>query len=277
MTDPLLLTGKRRIEICSTGIDEALQGLGADPLAGLSWAGLRVPAWVPYDPQHRMLFALASYTVPDGGLARLVGIRQGWTMGVAQIIAREKYRVVEQWVDDPFFKLTDGNISWHLRYEPQRQPQVGAGFGVIQPPMQNFAFDSSDTPALLYWDAAFAPGSAYYIQLADYTPPNAGQPRGTPLCGDLGTFYDLKTKWRDAHAWHNVDAPLIGPGKITLYASVQQSDPVARPALTAPGIANFYSQGLSAEEQFLLNFPTAIIWRVAGALAIELISDGGGK
>lgn len=256
---------RRRIEIVSTGIDDALQGRSGDPFGGIFWTGLRVPAFVN-NSTSRYLFQLAAFDVPEGQRARVVGFRHGWTLGLRQ----GGNRVVEQWVDDPFFKLPDGNISWHMRKMALGYPRYPSP-GPITPPMQNFAFETSDSPALLYQAAGgFAGG--FYVTLAAYTPPNRGMPWGNPLTGQLGNFYDLKTKWRDGNAWQALDIPVEGPARVAFYASVLQTNPGqgGRVALTAPAVAAFYSSGLSDEEQFLLNFPLANIWRVAGALAVEM-------
>lgn len=254
---------RRRFEINARGIDDALQGHGGDPYGSLAWVGLRVPAFVN-NVSSRYLFQLASFDVAEGMRARIVGFRQGWTLGV-----RISGRVIEQWVTDPFFKLPDGNISWHLRKMPLNYPRVPTP-GPIVPPMQNFAFQTSDGPSLLYQTAGgFAGG--FYVTLAAYTPPNRGQPYGESLAADLGTFYDLKAPWRDSCAWSSLDVPVEGPCRVALYASVLQTNPSTqngRPVITPPN--PFFVNGLSDEEQFLLNFPAANIWRVAGALAIEM-------
>jgi len=253
---------RRRIEIFTRGIDDSLQGRSGDPFGGTFWVGLRVPAFVNSGRRQRYLFQLASFDVPEGQRARIVGFRQGWTLGLRQ----GGTRVIEQWVQDPLFKLPDGNVSWHLRKMALGYPQYPAP-GPITPPMQNFAFQTSDGSALLYQAAGgFAGG--FYVTLGAYTPPNAGMPWGEPLAGDLGNFYDLKMDWRDGNAWSSLDEPIEGPQRVAFYASILQSNPATRTVVTPPG--TFFQGGLSAEEQFLLNFPTANIWRVAGALAIEL-------
>jgi hypothetical protein len=255
---------RRRVEIVSTGIDEALQGRGSNPYVGgnLSWVGLRVPAHVN-NAASRYLFMLASFTLAEGARARIVGFRHGWSLGLRQ----GGNRVVEQFVTDPWFKLPDGNVSWHMRRMQMNYPQRPNNLGPVQPPLQNMAFKQSDTPALLYQTAGgFAGG--FYVTLAAYTPPNLGMPWGNPLTPELATFYDLKTDWKTGRAWSSLDIPVEGPCRVQFFASVLQTNPSTRPVLTPPG--TFFSEGLSPDEQFLLNFPQAIIWRVAGAFALEL-------
>lgn len=272
--NPTILIPRRRVELVSSGIDEALQGLAGDPYGGTSWVGLRVPAFVTKGPNHRYLFQLCSLEIPEATNVWVRGFRQGWSLGLRQVVNNVP-RVVEQWVDDPFFKLPDGNISWHMRLHGPNEPpltvpgttpaNVGGPFG---PPNRNFAYESSTTPALLF-QRAVVPAGGLYVNLSAYTPPNIGRPLGAPLAAEFGTFYDLKTLWRDSQAWCALDIRVQGPCRIAFYASVQQSDPQTRAVLTTLNPFVF-TDGLSPEEQFLKNFPTAIIWRVAGALVVEM-------
>lgn len=261
---------RKRIEIVTTGIDDALQGRGGSPYKGKNWIGLRVPAHI-VDDETRYLFMLASFSISYGQNARIVGFRQGWSLGLKQTLPGDAVRYVEQMVSDPWFKLPDGNISWHLRQMAIDHPKASGlsrGANVI-PPIANLAFKQSDTPALLYQSATVASG--FYTDLTDYVPPNLGRPWGEALAPNLHTFYDLKTEWRDSHAWSALDIPVTGPAKVQLFASVLQTDPATRTAIDLPVAPDpILEGGLSPEEQFLINFPDAIIWRVAGALAVEL-------
>jgi hypothetical protein len=276
--NPTVLRPRRRVELVSSGVDEALQGLAGDPYGGSSWLGLRVPALVTTGPHGRYLFQLCSFEIPEAINAWVRGFRQGWTLGqrIAGGSTQEPTtRVVEQWVTDPNFKLPDGNISWHMRMMGPNEPPIVApgtipdpAFG---PPNRNLAFETSQGPALLFQDPTTVPPGGFYAALTAYTPPNAGMPYGRALTGELGTFYDLKTDWRDPHAWHALDIHIEGPARVAFFCSVQQSDPATRTALTVPvSPLTFYDGGLSAEEQFLLNFDEAIIWRVAGGLVVEI-------
>lgn len=262
--NPTILQPRRRVELVSTGIDEALQNLGGDPYGGTSWAGLRVPAFVTVGPAHRYLFQLCSFSVAEAVNVWVRGYRHGYTLGVRQ----SGPRVIEQWVTDPFFKMANGNVSWHLRLlGPNEPPLVTPGAGPVQPPDRSFPFQNSDTPGLLYQTATVAAGG-FYTALTAYTPPYGGKPLGVPLTGGLGTFFDLKTDWRDAQNWQSLDIHIEGPAKVVFYASVQQSDTQTSHKVTTP--LTFFTEGLSSEEQFLLNFPTANIWRVAGAMIVEI-------
>jgi hypothetical protein len=251
---------RRRVEVVSTGVDEDLQGIGSDPFGSLSWIGLRVPAFVTSGPHNRYLFLLCSLDVADGDRMRLVGLRHGYSLGIRQ----QGPRTNELWVRNPVFKPPRANISWHLRVRPLRQLN-NPGNGPIQPPLQNFAFRDAQSPALLYRTAAVFAGG-FYTTLTAYTSPNRGMPYGRGVTPEFGTFYDLKTDWQDASDWRAIDIPIVGPARVQFFASVQQT-PLQKVPVTQG--APFFPLGESAEEQYLANFPTAQIWRVAGALAAE--------
>lgn len=274
---PELLIPKRRVELVSVGIDEALQGLAGDPYNGTSSLGLRVPALVTQGADHRYLFVLSQFSLPEGINGWVRGMRMGWSLGVRLDVTQPVAgpRVVEQWVTTPNFKLPDGNISWHMRLMGYSEPygrlalQEQRADPLTGGNQQNLAFRDSATPALLFQTVATP--TPFYTDLTAYTPPLGGKPPGEPLTGELDTFYDLKTRWSQADNWHSLDIRIQGPCRVAFYASVQQSNPNSqegRVRLPAPN--PFFSEGLSPEEQFLLNFPTAIIWRVAGAMVLEI-------
>jgi hypothetical protein len=268
----LALTRKRHIEIATTGIDEAFQVIGSDPFLAISNFGLRVPFLATSNPARRYLFNLASFTIADGQSVRIVGYRMFWSLGARIGAPGTTQRFVEQPVLQPGFHLPDGNVSWHMhRFAREEVPVLNQG--PINPPLRNFAFRMSDGPALLY-EAADV-GGTFYVNLSTYVPPNRGRPWGAILQNNLGTFYDQKTQWREHGAWHAMDVPVDGPCTVAFFASVRQSNAVTRAPLPAP--SPFFENGLSDEEQFLLNFPFvtgqstgAIIWRVAGAFIVEL-------
>ena len=263
-----------RVELTSIGVDEVNQGLGSDPYGDLSAIGLRVPAVVGASPAARYLAMLAQFRVADGGTARIRGLRHGWSLGFEQLNAiAGTRRVVEQWVQNPTFQVTGGNISRYLRVMGFNEPLIpNPGAGPVQPPLRSFAFRDSDTPAMLYETATFPAGvPIFYTTLLTYTPPNGGMPHGRDLAG-LGTFYDLKTDWRTPEAWHALDIPIRGPARVVLYASIQQRNPQTAIALVDPNPAT-NPDALPPEEQFLQKFAGATIWRVAGALAVDLFCD----
>lgn len=273
---------RKRIEIVSSGIDEALQGIGSSPYGGLSWVGLRVPslATPTARPDLRYLFMLCSFSLSEGEIARVVGFRHGWSLGFFDSVHN---RIVEQEVLSPWFKGNDFNVSWHIRKQGIDEP-IRSGFAGTIPagalgPLQNFASNFSPSPALLFrpTGTVVAAGNPFYATgMTTYVPPNNGKPWGTPAAVEYGTFNDLKTQWRDGSDWHSTDIPIVGPCRIAFYASVFQSSLQRRVNLTLPTTAvtppstvlNF-PLGLSPEEQFLQNFPEAIVWRVAGGLLVE--------
>jgi hypothetical protein len=262
-TEVLSARPRRRVEVVSTGIDEQLQGIGSDPFNSLSWIGLRVPPFVN-NVGARYLFVLCSFEVAKRDRARIVGLRMGWSLGVKQTFGGGVVRIFEKWVEDPTFKPPMGNVSWHLRKTPLFA-MPNPGLGPVQPPLQNFAFRNSQTPALLYQTATIVnPG--FYVGLGAYTPPNAGMPYGVGVTPELQTFYDLKTSWNDAGDWRALDIPVEGPARVTFYASVQQT-PQQKQGITLPTTPE--APVLPPDELFLANFPVAQIWRVAGALAVE--------
>jgi len=261
--------GTRRVsEITTTGVDEWLQALGGDPYGGSSSVGLRIPGLATTNT-NRYLFLLASFSIPTGIKARIVGYRQLLTLGVATSAPGEESpgRFVEQEVTSPFFRLPDGNVSWHIqRLGPPNAQGFPPGNRAEATDLRSFKKKWSEGPALLY-ETATNPNQ-FYVDLTAYTPPNGGKPWGTPLrAGEQGTFYDLRANWRDDRAWTSLDMELEGPDTVAFFASVRQS--AGASAITAP--SPFFSEGLSPEEQFLLNFPSGVkYWRVGGALMIEV-------
>jgi hypothetical protein len=268
----------KRVEFTSKGIDEALQGVGSDAYGGLLWPGMRIPALATPNPEHRYLFLLCSFTLSDGDTARIIGLRNGWSMGFDQVTnaggTGETHRIVEQWVQNPTFKGPDFNVSWHLRKLTINEPRRPNPSLVVDPVvgfLNSTAFKTSDTPALLYNTIGGAAGNPFYTALTGYVPPNHGRPWGKPLAG-LGTFHDIKADWSNPDAWHALDIPIVGPARIALYASVRQGNPSGRTNLTVPtsSMADF-PLGLSLEEQFIAKWttPGVIAWRVGGALAVR--------
>jgi hypothetical protein len=277
-----MIADRGRAEVVSTGIDESVQGYGGDPFGSNAQMGLRIPAFVPNNgspPLNRYLFLLSTFSLSTGQKARLRGYRQLATIGLNTAGEEEQPRYVEQLITSPFWHFPDGDISWHLQdIGPAQRTSAKSQSGPVPPDSKftadNFAFRSTDTPSLLYETAMLV--GPYYTDLTSYVPPNGGRPWGTPLFkAGFSTMYDLRTLWETSQAWTALDVPLTGPRTIALYASVKQSTPHfieedisgGRPLLTVPD--PFYPGGLSIEEQFLLNFPEAVYWRVAGSLIVD--------
>ena len=286
----------RSAEVVTTGIDETLQGVGGDPFNGRSRVGLRVPtlptASVSGNPlQNRYLFNLASIAVPIGGHAHLRGWRMLVTLGVNTGSAGSP-RIVEQEVTTPFWRFPDGNISWHLMNlgPPAANGSYGgfgpAGSAVVSggntiytgnqatgapTPIPSAYYRFAPTSAFLYESVTIPTSDPFYIDLVNYTAPFQGRPLGVPLIhGGVGSMLDKRIDWGyGADVWDRLDIT-VRPTTIALFASVRQSNPATRIAVTPPGL--LYPNGLSVEEQFLLNYPNAIYWSVAASLTVDVIT-----
>jgi hypothetical protein len=260
----------RVIELAASGYDEFLQGRGGDPFNGSSSMGLRVPALATPDYNHRYLFLLSTFSIPEATKARIVGYRQFASLGL--VLSTGRY--IEQQILQPNFRLPDGNISWHLQ---RLGPPNAQGYPLIQSTgtdLQSFTSQFPQSSALLYRNYTIAAGNGIYTQLESYTPPNLGRPWGTPITsGHQGTFYDQRVKWLSGQAWYSLDMEVEGPDTIGFFASVYQSTgayAAASSPLAFPG-------GLSVEEQFIGNFgagteesPRPTYWRVGGSLIVEV-------
>lgn len=280
---------KRRIEVATTGIDEALQGLTSDPIgSGLpQTTGLRVPPVLPgYTTplaQPRYRFCLATRTIAGGAPTRLIGIRQGVTLGVDANGGTPPVRPVEMEIQTPTFHFPDGNISWHLVKET-------VGHRVVTTPSTNapaWSYLESDGSAMLYKtftntnvDPVTGAPAYYNVGLTAYTPPPT--PHDWLSISGLGDFHDVRFRWKANHAWSTLDEVIDGTCRISLYASVLQTNPATRTNLTIP---TTYSQtGIIPEEVFIADWTTGggdapfkgpIYWRIYGALVFE--DDIGGS
>lgn len=262
---------RRVVEIATTGVDEYLQGIGGDPFGGSSALGLRVPTLAtPASARGagRYLFMLASFSIPTGIKARVLGYRQLATLGAVTSAPGSETagRFVEMEITTPGFRLPDGNISWHLQ---RLGPPNSQGFPKKQSvgdDLRSFKRGWCENPALLYEDYTIPAGNAYYVNLTSYKPPNGGKPWGNSLrAGHQTTFYDLRTEWRTHGAWNALDIELIGPDTVALFASVKQS----AGATTPNSLAN--TPQSCPEEQFIAAYSASGVryWRVAGALILE--------
>jgi hypothetical protein len=274
--------GCQRQEFATTGIDESVQLIGGDPFGHIESVGLRIPtiatalAAPGFDKKtglanallNRYLFVLAQFSVGAGATAHIRGWRELLTIGVKQGTVDTGFRVAEQEVLWPGWKFQDGNVSFHLTDvgppDAQGIPRLAQGPNDLD----NFSFRWTAGNALLYEVATLPAGDPFYIDLTLYTAPNNGKPWGVPLVPGMSTMYDLRTPWRSGGLpWYSLDIPVQGPRTIALFASVRQTNPLTRLALVPP--ATFFPEGLSPEEQFLLNFPGAIYWRVGGSLIVD--------
>jgi hypothetical protein len=273
---------RSRVELVSTGIDESLQltgGVGG----GVSWEGLRVPfaPFAPPNAQDRFigvgnyLFCAFYFELGAGERKRIRGLRLmnkiGLDVGPGPPAAEIP---LELFVRTPTWRFRDGWVTYHLR---EIQPTILNRLRLRAGPFDTntLSFRMAKAPALLYeqihFPAAHLGGDGkpdYYVFLDGYVPPNAGRPYGENIA-DLGTIYDsTRFPWDSFDAWHSCDAVVEG-GENTAVAGfivVHQTNPRTRPVL--PGIPAIPT-GLPQEEQFLLDYPGAITWRVGMAAIVE--------
>jgi hypothetical protein len=242
-----------KTEISSVGFDTSLQGVGADPSGSGYNVGIRVPSTTLDGIQNRYMFMLAKIKVGAFKKVRLTGIRQLVTIGLMVPNGGTNYPL-EFEVSSPFWRFTDGNISWHLRRVPEGYQSTANTFN-----REGLQFMDAQTPALLYSNAPTEAGG--------YAPPS--KVPGVPLIGQFGCFYDLRFGWRNDQAATSLDTEIQGPCEIALYASVDQTDPGSRTTLVIPGSLPGGFNGLGPEDAFVANFPLAQYWRIAGSLIFE--------
>lgn len=60
-----------------------------------------------------------------------------------------------------------------------------------------------------------------------------------------------------------------GNCRISLYASVLQTNPATRLAATALTASNVISSGIAPEDAFVANFAGAMYWRIYGAILFD--------
>jgi hypothetical protein len=282
--------GKIRIEVSTTGVDEALQGESSDPFTftgNPTYTGLRIPpvlnasispSTVP--PQPRYLFTLASFLFQ--GNVRLMGLRQGLTIGTDANKGAGVERPIEAWVKTPTFRFVDGNVSWHLVVE--RQPSQSRQ---LLTDTQNWRFRRSDSPAMLYetfTNTTVQPDGApvqYNVGLTAYTPPATPRSGSWESVSGMSNMHDIRFPWENPDPWlcfGEQGLEVLGGGRLSLYASVLQSNPNTRglPTLTPTALSAY----ACPEECFIQDFasttggeePVALgvnYWRIMGALLIE--------
>lgn len=273
-----------RVEVSTTGIDEALQGISSDPFSTTGYStytGLRIPAVLSADAtptnQPRYLFCLASLTFQNG--IKLLGLRQGLTIGVDANEGSPPERPVECWVKTPTFRFEDGNVSWHLVVEPN--PQISQE--MVPTNAQNWVKLQSDNPAMLYQTFAnsnvtVSGAPVNYIEgLTAYVPPSLTV-GWQPVAG-LGNMHDLRFPWDSGNAWHSFGengVDIEGGGRLSLYASVLQSNPATRATSTLTPTS--LSSNAAPEECFIKDFSYGgeeeplggpVYWRIMGALLVE--------
>jgi hypothetical protein len=267
----------RRFEISTIGIDEGLANLSADPFGSTfpAWTGLRVPSFVN-EATNRYLFLLATRQMGPRERTRLRGWRQLITIGASVPSGGEvpdvPSRPFEQAVVTPTWRFPDGNVSWHLVREPfydlPARPRPADTSG--------FAFQTSDTPALLYQSATWSAGvdpithapPFYMLNMTSYVAPTGLPPTWEPIA-NLGNVHDLRAPWDAARAWDSLDVEIPERCRVSLYATVLQTDPSS----PARGTGLSTIPPTQPEETFLNDVGGAIYWRIAGSLIFEDIED----
>jgi hypothetical protein len=231
----------------------------------------------------RYLFCLATRKIMNP--CKLIGIRQGVTIGNLFITDNGEEPPsaypLEFFVTTPTFRFVDGNISWHLVYEDNAYPEPHE---LTITDTNNWAFNVSDGPSMLYrtfTNAIVGPNGEpldYAVGLTAYSPPQL-QGSWKPVADDLKCFYDVRFKYDNGHAWEAFGEEGINlevGRRISLYASVLQTNPGARPfGPSEIGVApNLEApNGLPPEESFICLMGNltdgAIYWRILGALIFD--------
>jgi hypothetical protein len=255
------------VELVSVAGDVDLLGLGSSPYTGdTAYTGIRIPSAPTTNQLGRYFFRLCGIEIPSGKAIVVRGIRQYleigayWSAPPLPSVPQDSppnYPLMLE-VVSPFWHFSDGNVSWHLRHHDN----IFAFF--------NDANQLPNTsPTLRGLDTAML-----YNRLAPYAPAAGGVPPPKPV-DTLGTLHEIRYPW-DNTDW-SLATVVSGPGLVVLYASVKQTDPIARPQV--PLIVD--TGALRPEDRFLIatrdpRFPlsepgeTAIYQRIAGAVTVEL-------
>lgn len=253
---------RTRFETSTASFDPALQITGSDAEGSFASTGITIPKAQPHvnAPTTRYLFLLASAKFDQGVKGRLVGMRQLVTIGLDNANTTDTtpsdISPIELEVQSPLWRFPDGNISWFLRRVPLNRRFNANTLNTV-----NLQYRNADVPALLFeTTAASADG---------YTPPDGGRAPGNILVPDLANFKDLRFPWRSGQSWSSLDAAFEGPCAVELYASVQQTKPSTRTVFVPQATPLFDNTAMRIEDRFVLNFPSARYYRIAGSLIFE--------
>lgn len=247
------------VELVSESANTDYLGVGSSPWIGdYSTTGVSVPAAPTAAQNNRYLIRLCGIEIPTGRAIRLRGIRQAILLRYSIVVTADPriVRVVELEQTSPFWSFPDANVSWHIRQQPNR--------------MSEFRRDAAQlpgtTPTLRGLDAALT-----YNVLAPYRALANGIPPGRDVA-HLGTWRDLRYSWLNTD-W-TLDELITGPGLVTFWASVAQTNPADRPVIPA---CSTNTTVLRPEDQFVTAFPDAVYGRVAGAMTVEFLTATQGE
>lgn len=243
------------VELATQSFDADMLGVGSSPWRGdVASLGLVVPTVATPDQTRRYLFRLLAAEIPNGKAMIIRGIRQLATIRAFGRAAVDCVAVpFELEVTSPGWHFFDGNISWHLRWEPNLYSPESVFDPAGPPPALSPSMSGTDS-ALLY----IPPSLPYF-------PPGAGIPPGADV-EFLGTWRDMRFPWTSTD-W-TLAIPLVGPGILRYYASVHQTNAATRCPLGPIGA----TVG-RPEDRFVAAFQAdgqVIYGRVAGALSLEL-------
>lgn len=259
---------RKNFEVWSSGADERLQGVGGDSFDTITASGLRIPTLATPKIKHRRyLFLLCGFQLAENVRATITGWRTWQTLIGAVPGGGENPAIkIEKTVDDPAFRLPDGNISYSLRMLNLRLLQ---NYRFRQAPLpvniQNFSYLMSQTPALIYGNGTTVAADGFYTTLTNYVPPFGGRVPGEPVF-HYSSVHDPRAPWMTSNTWGSLDMPVEGPGFYGMFASVRQSAGSTKIAQTS---------GLPSDWAFVAaTSGSAIYGRVGGALQVCIHERG---
>jgi hypothetical protein len=242
------------VEMVTESFDPDLLGVGSSPWQGdASSIGIRVPTGPTRFQTERYWFRLLQVQIDK---RRAIIIRGIWQYATIRASAQSSTPPchgvpVELEVTSPGWHFQDANISWHLRLENHKFTPESI-YDANQP--------NGASPSVSGQDAALL----YVPPFLPYRPPGAGLPPGAAV-DFLGTWRDLR--YQDPSS-NELAIAVLGPGRLTFYASVHQTNPIERcPIIVPPGVGRPEDQFVAAYEA--LGVPVTY-GRVAGGLAVEL-------
>ena len=247
---------RETFEVSSRGYDTDLEGVGGGPDGTRVASTITIPQTALAAPRDRYLVKLCEFTVPEGFVAWIVGVRQAVLIGPPPAQGVAPLLLLQT---SPFWRFADGNILWGIRLDGVARPDTPNQFGA-QPTPAGFAPGLYDTDTGVLYDPDTDP-------LIAYRPPAGGEFPGVPASNssDLGRFLDLRFPWLQQGTASTSRILVPGGRRATFFASVRQTDPRERPAL--PDVAE---TALGPEDRLIASDTTTIYRKIAGALIYEL-------